>query len=179
MEVKHMNKALLVVLLAFVPMVSYGAGYIIGDFGTGGKVDGPSYGIELGGIFLSPLHPRGGAFSAGIGVSIADTDDDPTSNETLLPTTSRKNLNDGNETEIHATFGAEIVPALFGIAGIGYSSQDITETGVAGGQRYKIGSKTDNNITGLFGIRYVRQWMNLGVGYHTRRGIMASIGLAF
>jgi hypothetical protein len=174
-----MKKAMLVVLLALVPMISHGAGYIIGDFGTGGEIHGPSYGIELGGIFLSPLHPRGGAFSVGMGVSVADTDDDPTSTETILQTTSRKDLNDGNETEVHATFGAEIVPALFGIVGIGYSSQDITVTGVATGQRYKIDTKTDNNVTGLFGIRYVRQWMNLGVGYHTRRGIMASIGFAF
>jgi hypothetical protein len=174
-----MKKALLLVLLTLVPMISYGAGYIIGDFGTGGKVHEPSYGIELGGIFLSPLHPRGGAFSVGVGVSLATTDEDPPSNEPLLPTASRKDMNDGNETEIHATFGAEIVPALFGIAGIGYSSQDITVTGVAAGQRFKIDSKTDNNVTGLFGVRYVRQWMNLGVGYHTRRGIMASIGLAF
>lgn len=176
-----MKKVILVVLLAVLPMVSHGAGYVIGDYGVGGKIHDPSYGVELGGIFLSPLHPTGGAFSAGIGVSVATSDDHPTSVEAPSGTTftSIKDLNDGNETEIHATFGAEMVPSLFAVAGIGYATQDITTTGISSGQRFKIESKTDHNATGLFGIRFVQEWMNIGLGFHTRRGIMASIGIAF
>jgi hypothetical protein len=176
-----MKKVILVVLLATLPMVSHGAGYVIADYGVGGKVHDPSYGIELGGIFLSPLHPTGGAFSAGVGVSVATTDDNPTSAEAPLGTnfTSTKNLNDGNETEVHAVFGVEMVPSLFAVAGIGYATQDITTTGVASGQRFKTGSTTDHNVTGLFGVRFVQEWVNIGLGFHTRRGIMASLGIAF
>lgn len=59
------------------PVMSHGAGYVLATYGSGGEVEGPSYGIEMGGIFLSPYHPAGGAFSVGLGISVADTDEDP------------------------------------------------------------------------------------------------------
>ncbi|MCU0575864.1 MAG: hypothetical protein MUD15_03445 [Desulfobacterota bacterium] len=156
--------------LMLVPSFSHGAGYVQVNCGSGGEVDGISYGLEMGGIFLSPYHPNGGAFSMGLGISIADTDEDP-------PAAPLKKYNDGNEQEIYASFGAEITPAFFGVAGIGYASQDIVKPGT-GLDNIKE-TDTETNASWLFGMRYVVEWFNIGVGYHSRRGIMAGIGVAF
>ncbi|HOS96490.1 MAG TPA: hypothetical protein PLR71_08690 [Deltaproteobacteria bacterium] len=158
--------AMLLVIL--VPSVSEGAGYVALNYGTGGEVDESSYGIELGGIFLSSHHPRGGAFSVGLGVSIADTDEDPPANPT-------RKYNDGNEQEVSLVLGAEITPAFFGVAGVGYASQDIVKPGIDPGGD----SDTDRNASWMLGARYVVEWFNIGVGYHSRRGVMAGIGVAF
>jgi len=150
------------------PVMSHGAGYVLATYGSGGEVDGPSYGLEMGGIFLSPYHPAGGAFSVGLGISVADTDEDP-------PDRITKTYNDGNEQEVHATFGAEITPAFFGVAGIGYASQDTVQPDGLGGKD----SETDSHASWLLGVRYVMEWFNIGVGYHNRRGVMAGLGIAF
>ena len=150
-----------------LPVISHGAGYVLANYGSGGEVDGPSYGLEMGGIFLSPYHPNGGAFSVGLGISIADTDEDP-------PDVPAKEYNDGNEQEVYAAFGAEITPAFFGVAGIGYASQDIVKPDGASGD-----SDTDTNVSWMLGVRYVVEWFNIGVGYHNRRGVMAGFGVAF
>ena len=164
-----MKKIILPALLFLLfPMISHGAGYVIANYGSGGDVDGPSYGLEMGGIFLSPYHPQGGAFSVGLGISIADTDEDP-------PDVPAKEYNDGNEQEVHAAFGAEITPAFFGVAGIGYASQDIVKPDGVGGKD----SDTDTNVTWMLGVRYVMEWFNIGVGYHNRRGVLAGFGVAF
>ena len=150
-----------------LPVISHGAGYVLVNYGSGGEVDGPSYGLEMGGIFLSPYHPNGGAFSVGLGISIADTDEDP-------PDVPAKEYNDGNEQEVYAAFGAEITPAFFGVAGIGYASQDIVKPDGGPGD-----SDTDTNVSWMLGVRYVVEWFNIGVGYHDRRGVMAGFGVAF
>lgn len=150
--------------LILYPMLSHGAGYVFASYGSGGEVDGPSYGLEMGGIFLSPYHPNGGAFSVGVGISIADTDEDP-------PDDPAREYNDGNEQEVYAAFGAEITPAFFGVAGIGYASQDIVKP--------EEESDTDSNVSWMLGVRYVVEWFNIGVGYHSRRGVMAGFGVAF
>ncbi|HPI91655.1 MAG TPA: hypothetical protein PLT09_00170 [Deltaproteobacteria bacterium] len=155
-------------VLLFIPLVSHGAGYVLADYGSGGEVDGPSYGLEMGGIFLSPYHPNGGAFSVGLGISIADTDENP-------PASPTRKYNDGNEQEVHATLGAEITPAFFGVAGIGYASQDVVKPGTVSEKD----SDTENHVSWMLGMRYVVEWFNLGVGYHSRRGVMAGFGVAF
>lgn len=152
----------------FLPALSHGAGYVLGNFGVGGEVDSPSYGLELGAIFLSPYHPTGGAYSVGLGISIADSDEDP-------PDAPTKEYNDGNEQEVCAVFGAEISPAFFGVAGVGYASQDIVKPGTTTDRE----TETDTNVTWMLGARYVVEWFNFGVGYHSRRGVMASLGVAF
>ena len=157
-----MKKIILITLVMTVlPVLSHGAGYVLLNYGDGGDVHAASYGIELGGIFLSPYHPNGGAFSLGIGASIADTDE----------TVSDRKYNDGNEQEICAIFGAEIVPAFFGVAGVGFANQDVINS-----DRTR---STDNNVTWMLGMRYVVQYMNIGLGYDYRRGVMAGIGVAF
>jgi hypothetical protein len=110
--------AMFVVIL--VPSVSEGAGYVALNYGTGGEVDESSYGIELGGIFLSSYHPRGGAFSVGLGVSLADTDEDP-------PATPTREYNDGNEQEVSLVLGADH-PA-FSVWLVGYATRTC-ETGI-------------------------------------------------
>ena len=161
-----MKKIFLTTLvLMILPIVSLGAGYVIANYGDGGKVSAKSYGVELGGIFLSPLHPNGGAFSVGVGASIAKTDESSSSVRTF---------NDGNEQEIYGVFGAEIVPAFFGVAGVGYASQDTKTHTIT-----KTGSGTDNFGTWMLGMRYVVKMFNVGLGYDYRRGVIASLGVAF
>ena len=157
-----MKKIILITLVMIVlPVISHGAGYVLANYGDGGKVHAASYGLELGGIFLSPYHPNGGAFSLGIGGSIADTDE----------TVSDRKYNNGNEQEICAIFGAEIVPAFFGVAGVGFATQDVINP-----DRTK---STDNNVTWMLGMRYVVKAFNVGLGYDYRRGITANLGVAF
>jgi hypothetical protein len=163
-----MKKIILCTLLiTILPLISHGAGYVLGNFGTGGKVHDPSYGLEMGGIFLSPYHPNGGAFSLGLGASIAQTDENP-------PSDPIKKYNDGTEQEIYTTFGAEIVPAFFGVAGVGYASQEIVKPGLSGKE-----SDTQTNVAWILGMRYVVRGFNMGVGFDTRRGVTASLGVAF
>jgi len=155
-------------------MISQGAGYVIANYGDGGRVHASSYGVELGGIFLSSLHPNGGAFSVGIGASIADTNEHPSSDFI-------GKANDGNEQEIYGVFGVEIVPAFFGVVGVGYASQDKKTYEVSGSSptTVKSGSGTDNFGTWMLGMRYVVKMFNVGLGYDYRRGVTASLGVAF
>jgi len=165
-----MKKILLGMLLVFLPVICHGAGYIIADYAVGGRIDAPSLGLEMGAIFLSPYHPNGGAFSVGLGASIADTDENPPSFSD-----HPEKFNDGNEQEIYASFGAEIVPALFGVAGVGYAAQDVVKFDTLGDRH----SETDNNISFMFGMRYILEGIDIGLGFHSRRGVMASLGVAF
>ncbi len=165
-----MKKIILGMLLVFLPAISHGAGYIIADYATGGRIDAQSLGLEMGAIFLSPYHPNGGAFSVGLGISVADTDEDPPS-ESDHP----EKFNDGNEQEIYASFGAEIVPAFFGVVGVGYATQDVVKFDSS----LNRGSETDNNISLMLGMRYILEGFNIGLGFDSRRGVMASLGVAF
>jgi hypothetical protein len=172
--------AILAGLIVFLPGVCAASGYFLVNYGIGGDIDEPSLGIELGGIFLSSLHPSGGAMSFGLGVSVGDTDENPPSAPaTFSPLTNLREYNDGNEYEITATFGAEMIPALFAVGGIGYATQDTVTIGSFGGQLYEQDTGTDKNTSWMLGMRYVREGLNIGLGFHTRRGIMAGVGIAF
>jgi hypothetical protein len=174
--------ALLAGFLVLLPGVCGASGYVMVNYGYGGKVDNPSLGVELGGVFLSSLHPSGGALSVGLGVSVADTDDNPPASKTVFPVpplSHRTDFNDGNEQEINAVFGAELMPSLFAVVGAGYSTQDTVTLGVNSGKVYEADSGTDKNATFMLGLRYVVQGLDLGLGFHTRRGIMAGVGIAF
>ncbi|HOM28009.1 MAG TPA: hypothetical protein PLS81_00945, partial [Deltaproteobacteria bacterium] len=127
-------------LVVLAPTAADAAGYVFATYGNGGDVGEPSYGIELGAVFLSPYHPTGGAFSVGVGVSIADTDEDP-------PASPEKKYNDGSEQEVFASVGAELSPAFFGVAGLGYSTQDVVKPYDS--------SDTENHATGMLGVRCV------------------------
>lgn len=165
------------VLAVLFPAACFASGYVLVNYGIGGKIDEPSLGVELGGIFLSDLHPTGGALSLGLGVSVADTDENPPSAGESF--TSYEKFNDGTEQEIDVTFGAEMIPSFFAVGGIGYASQDTVTIGSIGAQAYEAGTDTDKNATWMFGARYVIEGLNMGLGFHSRRGIMASVGIAF
>ncbi|MDT8271910.1 MAG: hypothetical protein RRA35_01835 [Desulfomonilia bacterium] len=174
----------LVVAMLVLPWVCHGAGYVCVNYALGGKIDGPSLGIEMGGVFLSDLHPQDGALSVGIGISVADTDDDPPSADTppvQQPTYSaQKEYNDGYEQEVSLVLGAELIPAFFAVLGVGYASQDTVLVGTtAGNQHYKLDTETDTNVSLMLGMRYVLRGLNMGLGFHTRRGVMVSLGIAF
>jgi hypothetical protein len=167
-----MKKIILITLvIAVLPMISHGAGYVLANYGNGGKVHASSYGVELGGIFLSPYHPNGGAFSVGIGASMAKTNEHPSSGFI-------GKANDGNEQEIYASFGAEIVPAFFGVVGVGYASQD-TKTHNESNSAQTNATGSDNFGTWMLGMRYVVKSFDIGLGYDYRRGVTASLGVAF
>jgi hypothetical protein len=53
-------------MIVFIPAICQAEGYVIVNYGIGGEIDEPSLGLEIGGIFLSYLHPTGGALSLGI-----------------------------------------------------------------------------------------------------------------
>lgn len=168
---------ILTLVAVLFPAVCCASGYVLVNYGIGGKIDEPSLGVELGGISLSDLHPTGGAFSLGLGVSVADTDENPPSPGD--PFTSYGKFNDGTEQEIDVTFGAEMIPSFFAVGGIGYASQDTVTIGNSGGQAVEVDSDTDRNATFMLGARYVIEGLNIGLGFHSRRGIMASVGIAF
>jgi hypothetical protein len=173
----------LAAFLVFFPSVCAAEGYVMVNYGTGGEVDEPSLGVEIGGIFLSPLHPAGGAVSFGLGVSVADTDESMPS--TTLPPSPAPDYdllaryNDGNEQEVYMSFGAELVPALFAVAGVGYASWDTVLVGRSGEQYYEVDTKGENEVSWSLGMRYIVQGLNVGLGYHSRRGILAGVGVAF
>lgn len=179
---KRLLPALFLLSVLF-PVVCSASGYVLVNYGIGGKVDEPSLGVEIGGIFLSDLHPSGGALSLGLGVSVADTDEDPPSG--LQPTTPApaytavNEFNEGDEQEINVTFGAEMIPSFFAVGGIGYSTQDTETIGVSDSQLFEVDTDTDENVTWMLGARYVIEGLNLGLGFHSRRGIMAGVGIAF
>ena len=172
-------------MVVFIPAVCQAEGYVIVNYGIGGEIDEPSLGVEIGGIFLSYLHPAGGPLSLGIGVSVGDTDEDPPSaSSPPAPAPAPaydaiRDFNDGNEQEVYVSFGAELVPSFFGVAGLGYASQNTTTIGTSGGQNYETGTDTDKNVTWMLGMRYIIEGINVGLGYHSRRGILASLGIAF
>ncbi len=170
-------------LLVLVPTLCRAEGYVMVNYGIGGDIDEPSLGVEMGGIFFSHLHPEGGAVSFGLGVSIADTDEDiPSAVLPPVPAPAYEQFteyNDGNEQEVYVSVGAEMIPALFAVGGVGYASQDTVVVGRSADQFYEVDSESDNNVTWMLGMRYIIQGLNVGLGYHSRRGILAGIGVAF
>ncbi len=170
-------------IILFIPAICQAEGYVVLNYGIAGEIDEPSLGVEIGGIFLSYLHPTGGALSLGIGISAGDTDEDPpTASSPPAPAPAYdavRDFNDGSEQEVYVSFGAEMVPSFFGIAGLGYASQNTTTIGTSGGQNYEIDTGTDKNVTWMLGMRYIVEGINVGLGYHSRRGILASLGVAF
>ena len=172
--------AILAGLIVLFPGVCGASGYFLANYGLGGKADGASIGVEIGAVFLSKLHPSGGALSIGVGVSAADTDEDaPSAPSTTLPLSNLRDYNDGYEQEIDVVLGAELVPALFLVGGLGYAMQDVKTFGTNGGRLYEEGSSTDHYGAYMLGVRYVIEGLNVGVGYDNRRGVMAGIGIAF
>ena len=181
---QEMKKFILgALMVVFIPAVCQAEGYVIVNYGIGGEIDEPSLGVEMGGIFLSYLHPTGGALSLGIGISAGDTDEDSPS--ALSPPSpapaydALRDYNDGNEQEVYISFGAEMIPSFFGVAGLGYASQNTVTIGTSGVQNYEIGSDKDKFVTWMLGMRYIVEGVNVGLGYHSRRGILASLGIAF
>jgi hypothetical protein len=171
------------ILIVCIPVLCHAEGYVLINYGYGGEIDEPSLGVEMGGIFLSYLHPTGGAFSLGIGLSVGDTDEDPPSGlippGTITSYDALREYNDGNEQEVCLSLGAEMAPSFYGVAGIGYSSQNTTTIGTSGGQSYEVDTDKEKNVPLMIGMRYVVESLNIGLGYHSRRGIMASLGIAF
>jgi len=161
---------LLIGILCLVPGLTYGSGYVIGTYGFGGSMDDLSWGAEMGGVFLSDMHPTGGALSAGIGFSVGETEDD-------VPSTypNPKKFDDGKEYEGYVDCGAEFIPGFFGTVGLGYSTQKVVTIARAG----EIDSETEEHVTGMIGLRYVMQGFSAGIGFHTRRGIVVNAGIAF
>jgi len=177
-----MKKVYLYLVILLFPISLQAAGYINLNYGTGGNSDATSLGLEMGGIMLSNLHPTGGAVFGGFCVSVADTEDRIPANTIYAGTPVLTNIleyNDGNQSQIGITFGAEIVPTIFMVMGIGYSTQDIVKIGSAASSFYQISDKVEHETPAMFGVRYTQEMLNMGLAYDTERGILLSLGVAF
>jgi hypothetical protein len=84
---------------------------------------------------------------------------------------------DGNEYEVNACVGAELAPSFFLNLGGGYAWWN--ETTVTEPIRYIADESSKNSATGMIGLRYAIQGFMMGLGYHTRRGVVLSLGVAF
>lgn len=177
-----------ILLMLILPGMSHAGGYVLGNFGFGGKSNHLSYGAEFGGVFLSSLHPTGGAFSAGLGCSIAVPDSDqkvPHNSGSYVPTPGLTELaedtfNDGNEYEGDIIVGAELFPSFFLNIGGGYAWWKEETVGIfSDGNKYITSKDNKNEITGMLGLRYAVQNFSMGLGFHTRRGVVVSLGVAF
>jgi hypothetical protein len=181
---------LLIMLTLAVPGMSYAGAYVLGNFGFGAPSDTTSSGnwsagAEFGGIFLSKLHPTGGALSAGAGFSISipkSSNKVPSYNGKLPSGTPANDYYDGNEYEVNACFGAELAPSFFLNLGAGYAwwnEASVTDPVPFVGTRYLVDSSSKNSVTGMLGLRYAMQGFMMGLGFHTRRGVVVSLGVAF
>ena len=183
---------LLILLTLAVPGMSYAGAYVLGNFGFGAPSDTTSAGnwsggAEFGGIFLSKLHPTGGSFSAGAGfaISVPKSSNKVPSNNGKLPINpsgivSTNDYYDGNEYEVNACVGAELAPSFFLNLGGGYAWwNEATVTDPILGNRYLVDTSSKNSATGMIGLRYAIQGFMMGLGYHTRRGLVLSLGVAF
>jgi len=183
---------ILILLTLAVPGMSYAGAYMLGNFGFGAPSDTTSSGnwsagAEFGGIFLSSLHPTGGALSAGAGFAVSvpkSSNKVPSYNSKLsvnpgLPATD---YYDGNEYEVNACVGAELAPSFFLNLGGGYAwwnEETVTDPDPVFGTRYLVDTSSKNSVTGMIGLRYAIQGFMMGLGYHTRRGVVVSLGVAF
>ena len=178
------KRFILFVVFICLPLNASASGYVLGTYGSGGEIDESSFGVEMGAIFLSYIHPTGGAFSLGLGISVANSDENPPSlTYPLLPGTRAvwsKDYNDGNEQEIYISLGAEIVPSLFLVVGGGFSRQDkVNIIGTSSGQMCEASDTTEHHGTFSLQFRYAIEGITFGLGYHTRRGVIAGLGVAF
>jgi hypothetical protein len=192
---RHVMKktiCILMLLALAVPGMSYAGGYVLGNFGFGAPSDTTSAGnwsagAEFGGIFLSSLHPTGGSFSAGVGfsVSVPKSGNKVPSYNGKLPAglgsyVPSSDYYDGNEYEANICLGAELAPSFFLNLGGGYAWwNEETVTDPILGTRYLVDSSSKNAVTGMLGLRYAVQGFMMGLGYHTRRGVVVSLGVAF
>ncbi len=178
------KKILLIILFISLPLTASASVYVLGTYGSGGEIDESSLGLEMGAIFLSYLHPTGGALSVGLGISAANSDENPPSIAyPLIPGTKAiwsKDYNDGDEQEVYLSLGAEIVPSLFLVVGGGYSRQDkVNIIGTSSGQMYEASNTTEHHGTFSLQFRYAIEGITFGLGYHSRRGVLVGLGLAF
>jgi hypothetical protein len=181
---------LLILFTLAVPGMSHAGAYVLGNFGFGAPSDTTSAGnwsagAEFGGIFLSSLHPTGGSFSAGLGFAISvpkssnkvPSYTDKWSSNPGLPATD---YYDGNEYEVNACVGAELAPSFFLNLGGGYAWwNEATVTDPILGKSYLVDSSSKSSATGMIGLRYAVQGFMMGLAYHTRRGVVVSLGVAF
>ena len=183
--------ALILFTLA-VPGISHAGAYVLGNFGFGAPSNTTSAGnwsagAEFGGIFLSSLHPTGGSFSAGAGFAISvpkSSNKIPSYNGNLPASISgyvpANDYYDGNEYEANICVGAELAPSFFLNLGGGYAWwNEATVTDPILGYRYLVDSSSKSSATGMIGLRYAIQGFMMGLGYHTRRGVVVSLGVAF
>ena len=157
----------IILMALLIPAVSQGAGYVVGTYGLGGEMGEPSAGLEIGAIFLSDLHPTGGAFSLGIGISIGGTDESPPSTYPPTSPISIRTLveyNDGNEQAVCLCAGTELTPGLFAIGGLGYATQNVVTIAYAPDGWYQVDSEDDTYVPWLVGIRYAVEGLVMGLG---------------
>lgn len=145
--------------------------YILGTFGSGGEVDAPSFGGEVGRIWPED-EPK---YLLGLGVSRAD------SGKILERGWIFDKVRD-NEWELYGAAGISFTKSLFVVGTAGYSV--LCEGGVLKEEETSACSSWEGNDTEIRSsvsgqLRYVYKSLIIGGGYHNRRGIIIIGGIRF
>ena len=161
--------AMLVGLGVTCPDTLLAQGYVMFSGGTGGATHATSAGIE-GGKFFPRNNPRfllGGDFSVAV-------NGHPGERLPYFQTDIR------NEQQIGAVAGLRLVQHLYLVGTGGVSSQAEKDYIVANGKRTLI-AEIQGTVygSGSGQFRFVYKRFIVGVGYHSRRGLVFGIGYIF
>lgn len=160
----------LTLLAAAFPQNLRGQGYVFFDGGGGGPAQAGSGGIESGRFFPreNPRYLLGGAFSV-IG-----------NGYTEQPTTPFFKTNVRNEEELSVAGGIRLARGVYVVGTGGIADRSRRDYLVAGSNSDLLG-EYDGTVRGCGSgqLRFVYKRVMFGVGYHSRRGMVAGVGFTF
>jgi hypothetical protein len=173
MRNEFMNRMLLAAILATLglafPKALCAQGYVMFSGGTGGAAHATSAGIEAGKFFPrnNPRFLLGGDFSVAV-------NGHPGERLPNFQTDIR------NEQQIGAVAGLRLVKHLYLVGTGGVSSRDEKDYLVVNGKRTLI-AEIQGTVygSGSGQLRFVYRRFILGVGYHSRRGLVFWFGFTF
>lgn len=157
-------------LLVLMPSNGYGQGYVFFNGGGGGPAHAGSGGFEFGKIFPkeNPRFLLGGAFSV-------------TNNGYPLPQfTPFLKTDVRDEQELALVGGIRLARGIYAVGTGGMSDRSRKDYLVLGGNKDLLG-EYGGTLRGVGSgqLRFVYRRFMLGVGYHSRRGLVAGVGFTF
>lgn len=168
---KYLLVALVVSCFVFGSKDANAGVYFFGNGGGGGKADGGSIGGEIGGIWPKDA-PK---YLLGLGLS-------QTNSEKSEPATFILDKVRSNEYEFYGAAGLGLTKGFF-ITGTGGVTETCEGTVLKGDDPSSCADYDGNDVkykfTGSGQLRFVHKQLMLGIGYHSRRGIIGGIGISF